>query len=177
MARHLSEDEIADALFERGSPARREHLQACSDCAGRLAVASEGLTVAREAEVPEPSPLYWEAFRRQVDRRIGAEGAPPRRAWLVPLATAAAIAVLAVPFLRPPATDPPKPASLPSWSSLPPAEEDDGLAVLRAVSLADSDLLSVRESRGMDDVLTDLSDDETVALTEALRRELKADRL
>src|SRR5262245_49435538 len=131
MARHLSEDEIADALFERGSPARREHLEACSDCATLLAVASEGLALAREAEVPEPSPLYWEVFRRQVDRRIGGEGVPRRRAWLVPLGAAAAIAVLAVPLLRPRATEPPRPASLPSWSSLPPSEEDDGLAVLR----------------------------------------------
>jgi len=49
--------------------------------------------------------------------------------------------------------------------------------VLQGVTLAESDLASVRESRSVDDVLTDLSDDETTALTEALRHELKSDRL
>jgi len=179
MARHLSEDEIIDSLEERAGPAVRGHLESCGACAATLALAAEGLTVAREAEVPEPSPLYWEAFRRQVGRRIGTEAPPRRRAWLLPLATAAAAMLVAVPLLksrvleRPPAAAP----VLPAWSALPPAEEDDGLAVLKGLALAESDVVSVRDGRGVDDVLTELSDDETTALADALRRELKQDRL
>jgi len=179
MARHLAEDEIMDVLEERAGSAERAHLAACGDCAARLADVSEGLVLAREADVPEPSPLYWEAFRRQVGRRIVAEPAPRRWAWLVPLASAAAVALVALPLLRSRLVENPTAtaAMLPAWSSLPPAEDDDALAVLQGVPLAESDLVAVRESRSVDDVLGDLSDDETTALTEALRRELKADRL
>jgi hypothetical protein len=179
MARHLAEHEILDALEERARPDLREHLESCRDCAAAVALANEGLSLAREAEVPEPSPLYWEAFRRQVDRRIDSEPAPRRWPWLLPVATAAAVALLALPLLRSRSIEraSPAPPRLPAWSSLPPSEEDDGLAVLEGVSLAESDLVSVREGRSVDDVLTDLSDDETAALTEALRHELKAGRL
>jgi len=175
----LSEDEIVDALEERGSASLREHLASCGDCAAALAFAKDGFALARDAEVPEPSPLYWEAFRRQVDRRIGAEAPPRPWAWLLPLAAAAAVAVVALPLLRSRLVEhaPVDGARLAAWSSLPPADEDDGLAVLQEVSLAESDLVSVRESRSADDVLTDLSDEETTALAEALRHELKANRL
>ena len=92
--------------------------------------------------MPEPSALYWEAFRREVDRRIQGEA---RRHWvryLVPLAAAAGI-VVALRHGNGPTPVPSPSASasvLPAWSALPPAEDDPGLDVLQAVASGDTDL-------------------------------------
>ena len=90
-----------------------------------------GLALARAADVPEPSPLYWESFRRQVGRRI-VEEAPRRavaRVAAPAFATAAAASSSALLFVRggPRGSARAGAAPLPAWSALPPAEEDAGL--------------------------------------------------
>jgi hypothetical protein len=168
MARHLSDEALLDAL-EGNTPARA-HLDSCADCAGRLAEVADGLGLARGARVPEPSPLYWEAFRHQVGRRIETEGAGRswRWAWMPLVAAAAAVAlVVGLPLLKAPSV-PPAPV-LPAWSALPPADQDDGLAVLEGVDLADADLPAVVDERGVAESLADLSVDEAHAVEAALR--------
>src|SRR5262245_49459163 len=96
MRNHLTGDMRVEAGEGLGAGAARVHVAECADCAARVDEARAGLALAQEADVPEPPPLYWEVFRRQVGRRISEE-APARRAlgfWLFPaLATAAAVLI------------------------------------------------------------------------------------
>lgn len=176
---HLSEESTIDAVSGEVSPPVARHLDACPECAARVAEARAALTVAADADVPEPPPLYWETFRTQVGRRVAAE---PRRGllpWLIPALAAAAAVLIAVAFQEgrtPPAVAPsPSTASvLPPWSALPPAEEDAGLAVLQAFELTDGTLEAALPTESVAGALADLSDDESADLAEALRRELGA---
>jgi hypothetical protein len=100
MAKHLSAENLMDLVEGVGDGGARAHLASCSPCRSLLDEAVVGLAWAREAEVPEPSPLYWEAFRRQVGRRIVRE---VRTAWrwrLIPLLAASAALVVIVPRLQ-----------------------------------------------------------------------------
>jgi hypothetical protein len=121
--------------------------------------------------VPEPSPLYWEAFRRQVGRRIQGEG---RRTWLRFLVPLAAAAGLVVALTRPPSAPsnslvPVAASVLPAWSALPAAEDDPGFEVLQAVASSGSDLASSYERGSVQELLSDLSDEESQALAERLK--------
>jgi hypothetical protein len=123
--------------------------------------------------VPEPSPLYWEALRRGVSRRIAEEGRHrPRVALLVTLTAAAAVA--AVLLTRPPAqrreAAPMPPQPLVSWSALPPVEEDDGLRVLEGLAAANGELAEWSEAGGLGVYLANLSDDESRLVAERLRQ-------
>lgn len=175
MRTHLTEDMLAEALEGLGSAEARRHLAGCADCASRLDEARMGLELAQAAEVPEPPPLYWEVFRRQVGRRISEE-APARRAvafWLFP--TLATLAVLiAVGNLRGPSASPSgEPAvTLPAWSALPPADEDEGLEVLQALAAAGDPLDAALAPQTVAGALSQLSDEESEVLADALRHEL-----
>src|SRR6185503_6868631 len=100
--RHVPEAGLIDLLEDGGSPSDRRHLDACASCAERLAVVRAGLGLARTTDVPEPSPLYWESFRRQVGQRIQTAPEPSRHRFLLwGPALAAAAAVVAVVVLGP----------------------------------------------------------------------------
>jgi len=177
MAGHVPEHRLLDVLEGRGA-SDRAHVEACAQCRARLAEAQAGLALAAGAEVPEPSPLYWESLRRQVSRRLDEEsGRRPafwRRISLGPVLAAAAVLAGIVTFLplagRPPAPLPPP--QLPAWSALPPAEEDEGLEVLRAVAPAVADASVPAACAGVAECLVDLSDEESQVLADRLRREI-----
>lgn len=169
---HLTEERLLDAVEYGAGAEGRAHIEACAECRARLDEARAGLTLAREADVPEPSPLYWEAFRRQVGRRI-VEERPRWHRWLVPLAAATAVLTLAVPILDGPVPESPAVPVLPAWSALPPADEDEGLAVLKGLGVAEADLAAVGESSGLDEALGDLSDEEQDAFADLLRRRMQ----
>jgi hypothetical protein len=172
MRPHLSDESLLRLAQGEGAQADRGHVLACARCAERVEDARAGLVLARRADVPEPSPLYWEAMRLRIGQRIAEE---PRRspgwAWLAPvLATAAAILVVALTTGRAHAPASLPPPTLPSWSALPPAEEDDAsLAVLEGVAIADGDLGTYDEGRGVFAFLAGLSDEEYRALADSLR--------
>ena len=174
---HLSEESTIDAVHGEAPPDVRRHLEACPECAARVAEAQGALALAVDAEVPEPPPLYWETFRTQVGRRVAEE---PRRSlvpWLVPVLATAAAVLIAVSFQRSGARVAPLPSTaavLPPWSALPPAEEDPGLAVLKAFERTDGTLETALPAESVANALADLSDDESADLAEALRRELGA---
>lgn len=177
MLAHLSEETLMDVVDGTASPGAREHAASCESCRARVAEAAEAWGLAADSVVPEPSPLYWEAFRRQVGRRIEGERRPGawRPAWLLPLAAAAAALLVALPVVRSPRAVPsPSPLAvvLPAWSALPPTEEDDGLEVLRAVATADADLAAGFERAGVQEMLSDLSDEESRVLAERLKAEV-----
>jgi hypothetical protein len=160
MTRHLSEERLLDAVEGTADADERAHLETCASCRALRDETRAALLLAREAEVPEPSPPYWEAFRRQVGRRI-AEERPVGRPWLLPLAAAAAALLFLLPLLRNPV---PRgsdggAAALPAWSALPAIEEDEGLALVAESGIAESDLAAVGEMRGLDEVLAELSEE------------------
>jgi hypothetical protein len=177
MTKHVGDEGLVALVEGGGMPSDRTHVDACSSCAGRLDEARAGLDLALRAEVPEPSPLYWEALGRSVDRRIDEE---PRRAarwrWLLPVATATAVVALALsvghaprPSARPWPVTPAR--VVPAWSALPPTETDDALTVLEGLAVADTNLASWDEGRGLGSFLAGLTDEESQALAESLRRE------
>lgn len=178
MAGHLSEAHLVEALEGIGDAAARAHLLECGACAARVRQMERMVRLASDAEVPEPSPLYWEAFRQQVGRRIE-EGSPRGRWWRlwVPGLAAAVVAGLAivsfVPSSRPPMGTPAVP--LPAWSALP---EDDAAAmtVLRSLGPSEDDLEPYEGDGGVAERIAGLSDDESRSLAEALRGEWEGPR-
>ncbi len=177
MAKHLSDDKLMDLVEGAGEGEAREHLASCPACRARVEEAERGFALARAADVPEPSALYWEAFRRQVGRRLVHED---RTSWgwrLIPLLAAAAALILVVPGIRGPRLSPASRAVVvPAWSALPPADDDPGLEVLKGFAASEGELAPARESQ-VAELLGDLSDDESQALAEALREKMKGGEL
>src|SRR5688572_13920319 len=102
MQRHVSEEEWVDLLSGGGDPEARHHVARCASCARTLEELQGAWESAGDAEVPEPSPLYWESFRRGVGRRIDEErrGNGPLALWpRWALLTAGTFAVAAALFL------------------------------------------------------------------------------
>ena len=170
MRRHLEDDVLLDVLEGAASVEATRHAAECAECARRMADARAGLSLAAGAEAPEPSPLFWDAFRGRVASAIDAP--PTRRGYagfVLPafLATAAMVAVIA--FLPKDGPAPVAvPASLPVWSSLP-AADDQALDGFPGAA-------SGEELAGCHDVtecVADLSDEESRAFAEALRADLE----
>jgi hypothetical protein len=170
MTRHLSDESLFSLAEGGGTEAERAHVAPCARCTERIEETRAGLALARRADVPEPSPLYWEAMRRSVGRRIAEEPRRPLWAWLAPLAaTAAALAVVALTAGRSPAPAALPTPTLPAWSALPPAEDDASLEVLEGLAVADGELGTLDEGRGVGAFLAGLSDEEYRALADSLR--------
>jgi hypothetical protein len=177
MSPHLSNESLLDLAEGRGSERDRAHAAACAACGGSLSQTAELLAVARGAEVPEPPASYWIALERAVNRRIDEE--PRRRAawgWLVPLVAAAAVVAIALTPVRGPLAPAATPfVAVPSWSALPPIDEDAGVPVLEAVAgEGESGIAALDEGRGLGSFLAGLTDDEAQALAETLRGPRKA---
>jgi hypothetical protein len=171
MNRHLSDGSLVSLVEGGGTDLERAHVAACGGCAERVEETRAGLALARRADVPEPSPLYWEALRASVERRIAEE---PRRAapwaWLAPLAAAAAaLTVVALTAVRTPAPIAVPGPTLPAWSALPPAEDDASLEVLEGLAVAGGELGMPDEGRGVGAFLAGLSEEEYRALADSLR--------
>lgn len=103
MTKHLSPHEVVDAV-ERGalSADGQAHLDACEACRRDVDELRGILMEARaaEAEVPEPSPLFWAHFQERV-RAATAEVIPERnlpwwQGWRAVLLTGAAAAAIVV---------------------------------------------------------------------------------
>ena len=177
MVSHVSDERLIDVM-EGSAAADRAHVDACAQCRARLAEAEAGLALAAGAEVPEPAPLYWESLRRQVGRRIDEQGARRpvfrRRLALGPVLAAAAV-LAGIVTLLPRAMHhpaPPPERHLPAWSALPPADEDEGLDVLRAVAPVVAEAAPASVCAGVAECVADLSDEESQLLAERLREEI-----
>ncbi len=169
MTAHVADESVVDLALGGGSAQARAHAGSCETCARRVQEARAALELARGASVPEPSPLYWDALRSGVSRRI-AEDKPRTSGWAILLPLSAAAALVAVlwggPATRPPTVEP----TLPGWSALPAAEEDEGLRVLEGLALASGGGFGEwDEASGLGAYLAGLTDDETQALAERLR--------
>lgn len=105
---HLSPAELIDLAEGTRSPV--PHLSGCEVCRRHVAELRVALRAAAAAEVPEPSPLFWDHLSARVREAVQAE--PPFRRWwdvraLRPrtvwtVAASAVVAIAAVATLRAP---------------------------------------------------------------------------
>lgn len=110
---HLSESELLDAAEARLSAERQRHAEACPACARQIEDLRDVLARTVGADVPEPSPLFWDHFSARVRAEIANE-TPGRWGWTSslrrwPVAAAAAVVVallVAVSVFRAPANQP-----------------------------------------------------------------------
>lgn len=169
---HLRDEALLDLVEGRSDPGAQRHLAACGECRARVEEARAALGLASEAEVPEPSPLYWESFRQEVGRRL-AEPEPARSALRLPaFAALAAALVLAIGLaLRAPAPAPSAAPMLPAWTPLPEDAEDVGAEVIGALAAATEDAGAIDPCRGLQCFET-LTEEESRVLAAALAAEL-----
>lgn len=175
---HLDESRLLDLLEGAADPGAAAHVASCVRCRAQLEDARAGLMLARDAgPVPEPSPLYWESFRKQVDRRI--DGAA--RVWSLGVRPAlAAAAALTLLFAALPGTgvrrEQSLPRTLPAWSALPPVGEDASFALLEGLNAGEEELSAEAARHGMADAVAELSEAEQKQLAQALQAELREHR-
>jgi hypothetical protein len=175
---HVSDAEMMDVLEGTARGRVMAHVAGCAKCRGRLDEARGGLALAVPAEVPEPSPLFWDALRRRVSEGINATpAARPSRFALRPvlagaLVAAAAVAGVALLAPRTPVTPPTSvAAALPAWSALP--EDDPNLEVLEGLETQVADAVpATAECHDWAQCVAGLDEDEGRALATALRSEL-----
>ena len=84
MTHHLSPQEFVEAIEHGLGGARAHHLDACGDCQrGVLELRALMHEATSGADVPEPSPLFWEHFSARVRTATSVEAGPGRRpGWL-----------------------------------------------------------------------------------------------
>jgi hypothetical protein len=172
MTHHLSTDELVAVLDRHLDAGRRQHFDGCDAC--RAAVADLEATFARVAvaDVPEPSPLFWDHLSARIQAATAAEpmavGAPASRSFWRPVVAvaAAAVVVLAVVMSRAPAVPPP-------------GIDDRSVAVSTADGMSDdapwTTMAGLAEAMSADDVrLLVGAAPETPAITELTATEREA---
>ncbi|MFI5183616.1 MAG: hypothetical protein ACHQNV_04395 [Vicinamibacteria bacterium] len=178
MTGHLSYEELVEALEDDAAShgrSRSEHLRECEACRARVREMEQTVHLVSDAEIPEPSPLYWEAFRRQVGRRLEEEGRPFawRRIFLPGLTAVAAASLVIVSLVPWSHTVAPKAAAapIPAWSALP-EDDDTALTVLQGLGPSEDEVDAVAGGAGgVADRIVDLSEAESGALAASLRGE------
>lgn len=83
MTTHLSPREFVDALEGGLAADRRRHLEACAACRTEVeTLRTIVVDLDSDADVPEPSPLFWEHFQSRVDAAVREDAmAPVRAPW------------------------------------------------------------------------------------------------
>jgi hypothetical protein len=74
---HLTDVEFVDLVDGTLAPARARHLDACETCRASASGIRETLSRAIDAEIPEPSPLFWDHFSARVQEGVRAESVAP----------------------------------------------------------------------------------------------------
>ena len=183
--RHLTRDQRL-AVIESADGAAHPHLRECARCRAEVDALRAVLVEARLADVPEPSPLFWDHLSARVSAQIATVPLAPRAprvAWrvLVPLAVGVAALVLAVAIDRGPVRPGPGPngpatAAVPAMSA-PETDVDDAPWSLLGEMAGQfdidtlSDSLGTSESTGAEIAVRQLNDQERVRLADLLRAE------
>jgi len=166
MRSHLEDDALLDVIEGAASVEATRHVADCARCAGRIADARAGLAMAAGAETPEPSPLFWDAFRRRVASAIETEPRPRRfGSFFVPSLVATAAVVAMATFLPLAPDVPVTPLAPRAASSALPAPDD-------AADGATASVDDLAECRDVAACVASLTDEESRALADALRAEL-----
>ena len=176
---HPGDAALMDVVEGTASDRLRGHVAGCEQCRRRTDDVRATLGWTSRAAVPEPAPAYWDVFRRRVALGIDEQPRPRRagRLWTAAAVVAAAVVTLValVPASRVPGPSPSAaPAAvLPAWSALPPAEDDAGLAILEHAAPTAVAASPVLECADVAECVASLSDDESRALADALRAQLR----
>ncbi len=172
---HVPDGRLMDVLEGGGTPADRAHASRCDTCRTRLAEAAEVLAAIPDATVPEPSPLYWEALRSSVGRRLDETPSPSHRRFLAPSLLAVAAVIAGISILPTPEAPvaPVAPTVVAAWIALPTQDEDAGFQVLQGLEASPSDLAGAGACLAVDACVAELSDDESRALADILRGEIE----
>src|SRR5438477_98863 len=104
--RHLHADEFVDIAEGTRAESSSAHLASCEACRSQLADVRAAMAAAAEADVPEPSPMFWHHLSQRVREAVvnepqqaeGWRGALRRLSWrravVAPLASLAVIALI-----------------------------------------------------------------------------------
>ena len=104
--RHLRADEFVDIAEGTRAESSSAHLASCEACRSQLADVRAAMAAAAEADVPEPSPMFWHHLSQRVREAVvnepqqaeGWRGALRRLSWrravVAPLASLAVIALI-----------------------------------------------------------------------------------
>lgn len=95
MTTHLSSQEFVNALDGTLPAARQSHVDACASCHTEIMELRALMARAGEgADMPEPSPLFWDHFQARVLAAVRVEGQPARHGWWRNWADARTLSVL-----------------------------------------------------------------------------------
>jgi len=75
---HLTEAEIVDLIEGQLATERWRHAEQCAACRAQADALAAILPSTRGADVPEPSPLFWDHLSARIAEAIDAEPAPSR---------------------------------------------------------------------------------------------------
>lgn len=138
---HLTPEELIDVAEGTRREAASPHLSTCAACRDQLADIRAAIVLLQDADVPEPSPLFWTQFSRRVSAAAAVTSSARAgwSAWLrprvtIPLGFAAFAVVLLAIVLTPsvPVSAPraaavaSAPADLPD-ADVPDVEDDSSL--------------------------------------------------
>lgn len=70
---HLSDETFIDLLDGTIAESDVPHLDTCSRCRAQLSELRQTMAVAADAEVPEPSPLFWDHMAARIRQGVEAE--------------------------------------------------------------------------------------------------------
>lgn len=161
---HLSPDTFVDLLDGTTDEAAIPHLASCESCRQQLAELRITWQAATEADVPEPSPLFWDHLSARVHDAVAAEGQPRAPWWRVDwswasvgLAGAAVAALALVAFLLVPRTGSQVPSGSVAGTNAAAISAVDGVA--EPVALPDDESIGL-----MADLASDLDWDAVVEL-------------
>jgi hypothetical protein len=102
---HLSSVDFVDLLDGARSEASEQHLSECDRCRREFAGLREMMATATSADVPEPSPLFWEHLSARVQEAVAQEvpaagewsgRASPFGGWWVRAAAGVAVGALVI---------------------------------------------------------------------------------
>jgi hypothetical protein len=79
---HLSREELVDSLDGPLPASRQAHADACVHCRAERASLARVVREMSVAEVPEPSPLFWDRLSARVRESLAEEPTPAGPGWL-----------------------------------------------------------------------------------------------
>ena len=195
---HLTNDDLIDWMDGSIPPERRTHVEGCLACQARARELQAVAARALEADVPEPSPLFWDHLSSRIRDAVAAPEVAarrdrawwPRRAWAAGLGAVAfsVAAMLSMPSRQQQTAPPfvsaggvPADGSTASGESAGAAEDieaDEAWAVVRDVAdriaWDDTQDAAIAPRAGAAERMTlEMSAREQSALAELLQRELE----
>src|SRR5262249_18627870 len=78
LAMHLSPEDLVDIAEGSRSESASPHLSGCEVCQAQVRDLRAMLSAARDTDVPEPSPLFWDHLSSRVSEAVAAEAAGAR---------------------------------------------------------------------------------------------------